>query len=382
MQIRLKAQSLNLIATRLWGALGEKSLSYVALKAQGSTLRAQATDRILSIFCNQECNTISPGECFIPGKIFCSLIKELPNTEIELQTQGSYLQIKTLQDHQFFMKIPRIKGLEWQPVPQENEKEEQSSEIATTSLAYILEQIKFCVQSESQRGYGTVAYLHRTGPESIRLVGSDGFRLSYGETQGSFPPKFLKQGVCISKKALDEILKLTQEPVEILTLSVLQKGALLKVKAKCSTLYVLLSNIRYPLYQTVIPEKTQNKAIISRNKLQSILRRILLASDKTKTLQLKFSPQNLMLKAHTQGETEGREILTLEEYNGSSCLLSVNGKYLLDIIASCASSSNVTINFSDKNESISIVPADEPLGCRSLHVLVPIHEEELESTQL
>jgi DNA polymerase III subunit beta len=372
MQVKLATQNLTALTARLSGVLGEKSLAYVALRTDGNILFAQASDRVLSVFCEQSCETLVTGDCFIPGKIFCSIIKELPSTQVELKVEGPSLKISTAKE-QFSMKIPRIEGLEWKAAPAKEESSDVA-EVTTTALAYMLEQIRFCVQSESQRIYGKVAYLHKTNSETLRLVGSDGFRLSYGETQGDFPQNFLEHGVCLSKKSLEEILKLTQEPLETLSMSLVQQGAVLRVAAQTSVLYILLVNTRYPAYQSVIPERPRNTATISRNNLQGMLRRIMLASDKSKTLQLNFAPKKLMLKAHTQGETEGREILCVEDYNGESCQLFVNGKFLADVLACSSASKDLTLNFSDNQESISLLPTEEPLGCRSLHVLVPINE--------
>ena len=64
----------------------------------------------------------------------------------------------------------------------------------------MIEQVQFCVAQDSPRNYGTVAFLHKPTKETCRLVGTDGFRLSYCEVQTPVPDSFLHNGVCLTKR--------------------------------------------------------------------------------------------------------------------------------------------------------------------------------------
>ena len=109
--------------------------------------------------------------------------------------------------------------------------------------------------------------------------------------------------------------------------------------------------------------------------LQGAIKRVLLASDKTGALQIKLQKEAMILSSKTLGSTEGREKITLSGHNGSNRSLAVKGKFLADIFSNTAGET-VQMSFGTEDEPVSFYPQDEPEGCLSKHILVPIKETE------
>ena len=98
-----------------------------------------------------------------------------------------------------------------------------------------------------------------------------------------------------------------------------------------------------------------------------------MAAGKARSIQLSFEEQNLTLCSKTVGSYEGKENISMPEYRGGECRLTLNGRFLTDVL-STAQSGALEFSFKDDEDPILIVPKNEPSGCQSKHVLVPIRE--------
>lgn len=370
MHLTIKSADLAKITLRIQGALLEKSLSHISLKAANERLEVSAADRVVAIYTSSSASVTEEGVAFVPAKIFSDVVRELPKTNIALKAEGSFLLIRAQSASEFVMKVPLIDDLSWKEAAS-FEPSVESAKIPATKLSYLLEQVLFCVSKDSSRNYGTVGYFHKSGENNLRLVGSDGYRLSYCNIQQATPKDFLPKGVCLTKRSLGEILRLCAEEAEYIELS--HSDTTLKAAVDDYQVYMLLSAIKYPAYQSVLPKKMPKTACVSRLDFQSTARRILLAADKRRALQLKFTTEGLALRSKTQGVTEGRENIALKEYDGSNCKLAVHGKYLTDIFSNMVGS-DVSISFNTEDQPVMFMPQEEPAGCQSRHILVPIRE--------
>jgi DNA polymerase III sliding clamp (beta) subunit (PCNA family) len=270
------------------------------------------------------------------------------------------------------MKLPQVKNVTWPTVARPNNL--HTVLVPAERFQYMIEQVQFTITTDSPHPYGAVGYIHRPEPSSIRLVGTDGFRLSYCEIAlDSMPDEFLKTGLCLSKRALSELQKICAEGFETISLSIGDDQKTLIAEVPGYYVHLRLVNVNYPNYQGVIPAKHPQSIKLPRAGIQSMARRVLLAADKSRSLHLKFETDRLTLSSHTVGESEGQETLGLDDYKGPQCGISLNGRYLNDII-STTSSNQLVFGFKNEDQPVVIAPAAEPAACKSTHVLVPMRE--------
>ena len=69
--------------------------------------------------------------------------------------------------------------------------------------------------------------------------------------------------------------------------------------------------------------------------------------------------------------SESKERIGLEGYHGAKCDISINGKYLTDII-NVTGADKMSLQFKDAVEPIVLTPYGEPTDCNTRHILVPI----------
>jgi|GEM_PF-857161 len=363
---------------KVQGALNERALAHIAIKTENNEIRIAAADRILAIYASGQASVQENGEAFVMAKIFSDIIRELPGGEISLETDESFLKIEFRGESGFLMKLPLLGALKW-PEPPVIDATLEIAKLPTTMLSYMLEQTALCIVQESPRNYGSVGYLHKISPKELRLVGTDGFRLSYCTLSlEGLPDTFLNKGISLSKRALNELLKLCYEGQEFISFSLIDGGTKVLAEVSGCQSYLLVSAVKYPNYRSVLPKKLNRRTTVPRTALQGIARRLLLAADKTRALLLSFSDENLKLSSRTIGSTEGHENIEITGYNGGSCELVLNGKYLSEIFATAACDEMI-IDFSSEDQAVSFSAASEPAGCVSQHILVPIRESKSES---
>lgn len=373
MKVQIAKDFLNTAVNRTQGTISDRTLAQIGLRAgPDGAFTVAATDTILAVYSCMKAEVAQEGTVFVPGRIFSDVVKELPDGLVQLESQKSQLVITAGKQNEFVMKLPLIEdGLWKEPLAIESAN---CAELPTSKLSYMIDQVQFCVAQESSRNYGSVGYLHRPDQSKLRLVGTDGFRLSFCDLSLDLPANFLKDGICLSKRALVELQRMCAEGFESINLAISDDATTLMAMAAEYQVFMRLSAVKYPKYEGVLPTANLNPVKVSRPHLQSVAKRVLLASDKSRSLQMSFSDVALTLSSKTVGSSEGRESVALDGYRGTPRNLSVNGKFLIDVF-SVIPSEDLTLQFKSEEDPIVIIPQLEPNQCRSMHVLVPIRDQ-------
>jgi len=372
MLVTVSRDQFQTAVSRLQGPLSDKNVSHIGVKTEGNNLILTASDKILTVTCSIDAQIEKEGIVFLPAKLLTDVSRELPPGQVQLKSIETGFMINAGEMSHFTMKLPQIKNVNWPTFERPNNL--LTALVPSDRFQYMIEQVQFTIATDSPHPYGAVGYVHRPEPNSIRLVGTDGFRLSYCEISlETMPADFLKNGLCLSKRALTELQKICTEGFETISLSIGDDQKTLIAEVPGYFVHLRLVNVNYPNYQGVIPSKHPQSIKLPRAGIQSMARRVLLAADKSRSLHLKFETDKLTLSSHTVGESEGQETLGLDDYKGPHCGISLNGRYLNDII-STTSSQQLLFGFKNEDQPVVIAPAAEPSECRSTHVLVPMRE--------
>jgi DNA polymerase-3 subunit beta len=371
MKVTVNKTDLGVATTRSQGAVSEKTKAHIGLKATNGHLHLSTADRVLIIYSSMPCEVQKEGEVFVPARLFSDVVRQLPDSPVHLGVEDQFVVITAGEHGEFVMKLPRIDDRSWRNPPTINS--EDTARLSSESLAYIIEQVQFCVAHESPRNYGAVGFFHKPDKDCLRLVGTDGYRLSFSEMNQELPKSFLNSGVCLSKRGLNELHRMCGEGFEFVDLCISDDRTTLTAKVPDYQIFMRLSAVKYPNYEGVLPQATLTPVDISRSYFQSVSKRVLLASDRTKALQLCFSDSSLTLRSRTQGSSEGQESIALKDYNSGERELAINGKFLTEVFATIASD-EVTLSFRSEDDPVVLIPKTEPKTCHSMHVLVPIRE--------
>lgn len=371
MKVTVSKSDLSVATTRSQGAASEKTMANIGLKAEGNRLHLSVADRVLVIYSSIDCEGISDGEAFVPARLFSDVVRQLPDGPVRLELLDQFVQLTAGTNGEFQMKLPRIEDKTWREPPKIDSQ--NAAGLPSEKLAYMIEQIQFCVAHESPRNYGAVGFFHKTNNATLRLVGTDGYRLSFSEIETASPSEFLQNGVCLSKRGLNELLRMCGEGHENIDICISDDETTLTAQVPDYQIFMRLSAVKYPNYEGVLPKGVLTPVEVSRAYFQNVTKRVLLASGKTKALQLCFSDSSLTLKSRNHGSSESQESIALSDYQEGERELAINGKFLSDAFSTITSDA-VTLNFRSEDDPVVVIPKVEPTSCHSMHVLVPIRE--------
>jgi DNA polymerase-3 subunit beta len=92
MQLVIDKSFLQTATSRLTGAISERGLANIFLQV---TDRAEisASDMMFSVVSYFDSEVIQKGRCFVPAKLFCDIVKELPNGQVKILTDTNFMTL-------------------------------------------------------------------------------------------------------------------------------------------------------------------------------------------------------------------------------------------------------------------------------------------------
>lgn len=373
MKIQTSKHQLHSATAGMLASLSDKTLAWTALKTDGDgQVLLTASDWLLSVYHRIDGEVAEAGECFVPSRLFADVVRELPEGAIQLETSDTVLVVTAGTADEFYFKIPLIEDGVWpEPFALQNEKKMSFSAV---ELSYMIEQVLPSIVTESTRHFATVGCFHKTEEGYLRLVGSDGIRLSYCEMKAEGDAQQFPDNVCLPRRGLSELARMCgDEGGENISLYVIRDNTILAAESSRRQVFIRLAAVDYPRYFGSLPaDETQLKSKAERVAMQTVIRRALLAADSTRVVRMRFSKNRLLMSAHSSSECQ--EALPLENSLDKSYKIDMNGKFMLDILATMTSD-NVWVSFQGNDSPFTIVPEIELPACRSRHVIPPIQEE-------
>lgn len=186
-----------------------------------------------------------------------------------------------------FPKLPDASKLVW-------------SRVQGATLRELVDGTFFSISQDSTRSHLNGALLECRG-DMLRMISTDGHRLSLAERPaGAFK---LEELVADQRSAVKSILIPRDGVVEIAKLYkrdcdfAVSKGCLFVRAAGSTASYCIkLTDAVFPPYEQVIPQECERHAVLKRDELEEVLRRIMvMASDKTHGVKLRFLPDQLTM---------------------------------------------------------------------------------------
>ena len=371
MKCIVHADHLSTAITRVSGAFRDKSINYYALRTfEDSSLEIQAVDQTIALFSSVPSQNFEPGTLFIPAKIFSTLVKELPPFPIELSSNGTYLQVS--QGSSLSIQLPLIEKGSWQTPASQFTGETLT--LTTAQLRQLIEQVIFCLAEYPSRDYGDIGCMHVLNETQLCLVATDGYRMAKSETELREPTKALTKGVCISKHGLFELARLCMVSEGDICLQFSADYNAILATMEQNRLYLLLSSTQYPDYQTILPKEWGSRFQIDKRRLYESLRRILLTADINKTVMIQTESPEVCLFSKNHQNFEAKEFIEAIEIQGTSEQISINGKFLADILT-ISSAEVIEFLILNQEQPVIIIPQDRNQDVKSLYVLVPIKAE-------
>lgn len=299
-------------------------LSNVLLTAKDNRLSLTATDLDVTVSCSVEANVERPGSTTVPVKRLFGIVRELPTEEIDVEVDDK--NTCSLRSGEAFYKINGLPAEEYPPLPQF--KENKSLTLRQETVKTMLKRTSFAISNDETR-YVLNGIFLSIKEDKLMMVATDGRRLALAEEEiaSETTAEFI-----VPTKAVNELNRLLQTSGEV-EIKFTDNQAAFNLNDEKGFSILLITKLvegNYPNYRQVIPTESAERVTLVREELLAALRRAeFMTNDKSNSVKVKFSKNNLTITANTPEVGEGRESIAVN-YDGKEIAIAFNPTYFMD----------------------------------------------------
>ncbi|MDR2396684.1 MAG: DNA polymerase III subunit beta [Puniceicoccales bacterium] len=316
-------------------------LGNVLLNAKNNTLELTTTNLDMGIRCSVKADVQIEGRIALPARKLASIIKALPEADVELDCSQN--QAKIISGRSKF-RLMGMNDTEFPALPTFSQDKGFSLEQQT--LGNMLRHVSFA-QSEDENRYllhGVFfAFRKENDKMQLHLVATDGRRLSLMQKDIEAPVALEGAEFILPAKTVIELERLLQQtaPIKIyfndkqVAFELTLENAALESGLQ-NSVYLVSKKVegRFPNYQQVIPQTTVHRVKLERSLLLECIQRVsLVSSQENNTVKLKFGDNLLELSASSAELGEAQEAMAID-YNEDPVTIAFNPRFLSDPLRS------------------------------------------------
>ena len=155
-------------------------LTGIFCRANEKGLLLTATDHEIGIECHIPATVSQPGQAVLPAKIFGDIVRRVPGTDIDIETDETN-NVTEISSQRARFSVHGFDSAEFPalPVPR---AEEGAYELRLEDLRRLINQTLFAVSRDETRPFLTGLLFHAVKDE-VRFVSTDGYRMAFSSRQ-------------------------------------------------------------------------------------------------------------------------------------------------------------------------------------------------------
>lgn len=299
-------------------------LSHVLLNVNKSRIGISATDLETTMCTWSSAEVSKAGSIAVPARKLYEIVKELETGEIEVEEIGNHWVEIRASSAEF--KIAGLPSEDFPIIPELHSENLFSVESAL--LDEMISKTIFAVSPDELRRNLAGIFFEEAGGKSLRLVATDGHRLSLVEKNIDSRVKFRK-GFVVPKKGVAELRKVLKLSDKV------RIGAgdnFFMAEGEDIILIARLIDADFPDYRQVTPEVTKATLTLDRSEFLKALKRVsILSSEKTRSVKFIINKDGMTLISVSPEVGEAKETVPLD-YSGEPIELGFNARYLMDVL--------------------------------------------------
>lgn len=329
----------------------------VLITADKNKLWLTTTDLDLTVRCSLDAQVSKTGATTLPVRRLFSIIRELPEGDIEVTVDEK--DVATVTSGSSFFKIIGLGEDEFPPAPKPDGKFSYHMEQA--ALKEMLRKTSYAASADETR-FVLNGCLMSFKEGKLTVVATDGRRLALVEQELEFP-KEAETEFILPTKTVNELLRILKDEGE---LKAYRKDNQIVFEFGEVLIASKLVEGTYPNYRQVIPSHCEERVTIEREALLAALRRVaLLTTDKANATKLTFGKNKLVILMTTPDIGEARETIPIK-YTGKEISVAFNPDFMMDPLKGL-SNDEVFIELTD-DLSPGVIKCDIPF----LYVIMPM----------
>jgi DNA polymerase-3 subunit beta len=332
-------------------------LSNVLIHAEDGRLQFTTNDLDVGMSCQIEATVTKGGGTTLPARRLAGIVKELPASDVEFEVDGK--NVASIRCGQSFFKMNGLAEEEFPALPKLEEAKVYT--LKQHDLKDALRKTQYAISTDETR-YVLNGILFSFKENKLTMVATDGRRLALVDLELEFP-RSQEGDIIVPTKCVTELSRLLGEAGEV-KMMVGENQIAFEVGGRLLVSKLIEGN--YPNYRQVIPAETRERVTIERELLLTAVRRVsLLSSDKSNSVKLIFTKNNLEIAANTPEVGEAHESLAVQ-YKGKEFSIAFNPGFLQDPLR----------NLPDEEVHIDLIDEMSPgvikINTPFLYVLMPM----------
>jgi DNA polymerase-3 subunit beta len=316
-------------------------LGNVLLNAKDNVLELTTTNLDMGIRCSVKADVQIEGRIALPARKLASIIKALPESDVELDCSQN--QAKIISGRSKF-RLMGMNDAEFPALP--TFAQDKGFSLEQQTLGNMLRHVSFA-QSEDENRYllhGVFfAFRKENDKMQLHLVATDGRRLSLIQKDIEAPITLEGAEFILPAKTVIELERLLQQTALIkiyfndkqVAFELTLENAALESGLQ-NSIYLVSKKVegRFPNYQQVIPQTTVHRVKLERGLLLECIQRVsLVSSQENNTVKLKFGDNLLELSASSAELGEAQEAMAID-YTEDPVTIAFNPRFLSDPLRS------------------------------------------------
>jgi len=367
MNLSLLQENLNLALTNVSRFVSSKNqlpvLNNILFSTDQGRLKLSATNLELSINYWVGAKIDQEGSITVPAKEISEFVSYLPSGKIDLSLKDNLLNISSEKTQSTFNTSP---ATDFPDFPKINP--ETQFEIDINLLIDSINQISFSAATDDSRPVLT-GILCIFENNSVKLIATDGFRLSFKEIKLEKPLNLKKDSLSflIPAKSLIEVTKLAKNNQTIKIGLTSDEHQVMFILDDVELVSRLIEG-NFPDYQKLIPETYSTKIFINRDEFfQSVKLASVFARESANVVKINIKNNNLELT--TNAPQIGQNLIKLDSKTEGELLeVAFNYKFLTDFLNICKSNEILI----ELNENLSPVFFHDQSNPSFTHIIMPV----------
>ena len=321
-------QVLNVVGARATMPI----LSNVLIEAEEGHISLTTTNLDLGIRCRIKADVSEPGGLTLPVRKLATIIRELPQNEIFIETSDNN-QAKITSGGSNF-KIMGISTEEFPPLPSFENR--HVFELSQSEIVSMLKSVSYGQSSDENRYILNGVYFN-FADEKLTLVATDGRRRALTALDTEISEDNVGS-LILPAKTVAELERLMGKGDKV-KIAFNDRQAAFEISIEDSSdtglvdhLYLVSKIVEgnYPNYRQVIPKETEHRVKIERElMLECVHRAALVTSDKSNSVKLKVSKNLLEISGSSTEYGESHESMAIA-YDGPEVQVAFNPQFLIE----------------------------------------------------
>ena len=295
-------------------------LSNVLLQARDGLLRLTTSDLDVGVSVTIEATVEKEGATTLPARRLATIVRELPANDIFLEVDAK--NIASIRCGQSFFKILGLPEEEFPPLLRFEDA--HTFTLKQSELRDALRKTSYAISTDETR-YVLNGILFSFREGKLTMVATDGRRLALVDLEVEFP-RSQEVDVIVATKCVTELGRLLGDDGDI-KLTIAENQAAFETPTKLLVAKLVEGN--YPNYRQVIPAEAKERIALERELFLTAVHRVsLLASEKSNSVKLVFTKNNIEIVANTPDIGEAHESIAVA-YKGKEFSIAFNPEFLM-----------------------------------------------------